>query len=115
LRPAGASARAPQPGTLLLVERFDGGERSGVYLKPMVLTAEGNQAGGELIALEGAGAERAFRDIDAALRRSRAPLVFTPPVFAGDAVHGSSNRLFAIRALRAFVAICLAQDLSLRR
>ena len=97
------------------MECFDAGKRSGVYLKPMVLTVEGHQAGGELIALEGAGAERAFQDIDAALRRSRAPLIFTPPVYAGDAVHGSSNRLFAIKALREFVAICLAQDLSLRR
>lgn len=81
----------------------------------MVLTPDGQLAGGELIALETAGAERAFREIDSALRRSRRPLIFTPPVYAGDAVHGSTNRLFAIRALREFVALCLQQDLSLRR
>ena len=94
------------------MDRFDRGQRSGVYLKPMVLDPEGELAGGELIALESAGAEKAFRDIDAALRRSRGPLIFTPPVYAGDAIHGASNRLFAIRALREFVAICLAQDVS---
>jgi hypothetical protein len=90
-----------------VIEGFDSGERAGVYLKPMLKTSRGEHAGGTLITLQRAGETIAFDDVDARLRSERAPAVFTPPVYAGDAVHGTKNPLFALRALREFVAICL--------
>jgi hypothetical protein len=88
-------------------EGFDHGDRSGVYLKPILRTVRGEHEGGALVRLERAGASAAFDEIDALLRERREPAIFTPPVFAGDAIRGTSNPLFAVRALREFVTICL--------
>ena len=74
----------------------------------MLLNADGTQAGGTLVTLACAGTGSAFRDIEPVLRAAQTPLVFTPPVYVGDALHESQNPLFAVRALREFVAICLA-------
>ena len=88
-------------------EGFDRGERSGVYLKPILQTVRGEYEGGSLVRLERAGATTAFDEVDARLRRRREPAIFTPPIFAGDAIRGTTNPLFAVRALREFVSICL--------
>jgi hypothetical protein len=93
-----------------VIEAFDGGERSGAYLKPMLLNADGSQAGGSLITLARVGSGTAFRDIEPVLRAAQTPLVFTPPIYVEDALHETQNPLFAVRALREFVAICLAMN-----
>ena len=90
-----------------LIEGFDAGERSGTYLKPIVHTARGDHAGGALVVLERAGDDAVFAELDVRLRAERRRAVFTPPIFAEDAVHGTTNPLFALRALREFVALCL--------
>jgi hypothetical protein len=96
-------------------ESFDRGERSGVYLKPMLRTARGEHSGGALVSLERAGTRSAFEELDVALRGEREPAVFTPPIYAGDAVRGTTNPLFAVRALREFIELCLQFGPSSRR
>jgi len=91
-------------------EGFDGGERAGAYLRPMLLGADGTQAGGSLVTLTQDECSSAFRDLEPVLRAAQTPLVFTPPIYAGDAVGESRNPLFAIRALREFIAICLQHN-----
>jgi hypothetical protein len=90
-----------------VTEGFDRGDRAGVYLKPILRTVRGEHEGGALVRLERAGTSTAFAEIDERLRERREPAVFTPPVFAGDAIRGTTNPLFAVRALREFVTICL--------
>ena len=90
-----------------LIEGFDAGERAGTYLKPIVRTARGEHSGGALVVLRRAGEHTVFEELDARLREVRDPAVFTPPIYAGDAVRGTANPLFALRALREFVALCL--------
>ncbi len=90
-----------------VIEGFDRGERAGVYLKPMLRTVRGEHTGGALVTLESAGTRAAFADLDATLRSRREPAVFTPPIYAGDAVRETTNPLFAVRALREFIALCL--------
>ncbi len=93
-----------------VIEGFDGGERAGAYLRPMLLGADGTQAGGSLVTLTRGECSAAFRDLEPVLRAAQTPLVFTPPVYAGDAVSDSRNPLFAVRALREFITICLLQN-----
>gem|GEM_PF-4988251 len=93
-----------------MIEAFDGGERAGAYLRPMLLSADGTQAGGSLVTLTEAECSAAFRDLEPVLRAAQTPLVFTPPIYAGDAVDAARNPLFAVRALREFIAICLQQN-----
>lgn len=93
-----------------MIEGFDGGERAGAYLRPMLLSADGTHAGGSLVTLSRGECSAAFRDLEPVLRAAQTPLVFTPPVYAGDAVEDSRNPLFAVRALREFIAICLTQN-----
>jgi hypothetical protein len=90
-------------------EVFDSGDRAGAYLRPMLLTAEGARMGGSLVTLTAGECSTVFHELEPVLRAARTPLVFTPPVYAGDAVDGL-NPLFAVRALREFIAICLQQD-----
>jgi hypothetical protein len=101
----GAGRRYARP----VIEGFDGGERAGAYLRPMLLSADGKHAGGSLVTLTRGESGAAFHELEPVLRAARTPLVFTPPVYAGDAVAGR-NPLFAVRALREFVAICLRQN-----
>jgi hypothetical protein len=91
------------------MEGFDGGERAGAYLRPMLLTAEGKHAGGSLVTLTRGECSAAFHELEPVLRAAQTPLVFTPPIYAEDAV-GGRNPLFAVRALREFIAICLHQN-----
>ncbi len=90
-----------------LTETFDPGDRAGTYLKPIVRTARGDNAGGALVVLERAGDDGVFAELDARLRAERRRAIFTPPIFAEDAVRGTTNPLFALRALREFVSLCL--------
>jgi hypothetical protein len=88
-------------------EEFDAGERGGLYLKPMVHAGKGSCFGGELVDLDRAGASATLQALDVILRETPAAIV-TPPIYASDALEGS-NPLFAVRALREFVWICLAE------
>ena len=92
-----------------MTEVFDGGDRAGAYLRPMLLRADGKHQGGSLVTLTRGECNAAFHELEPVLRAARTPLVFTPPIYAGDAV-GATNPLFAVRALREFVAICLRQN-----
>ena len=88
-------------------EEFDAGERGGLYLKPMVHAGKGSCFGGELVDLDRAGTNATVQALDVILRETPAAIV-TPPIYASDALEGS-NPLFAVRALREFVWICLTE------
>lgn len=90
-------------------ETFDDRDRAGVYLKPMLRTKNGAPSGGALVTLERARGEDSLDELGAPAGRPKRRAVFTPPIFAGDALEGTTNPLFALRALREFVALCLAQ------
>ena len=91
-----------------MYEPFDRGERPGPYLEPILLRADAPPSGGR-VSVVGAGKCASLLDgVDAALRGSARPAIFTPPVFAGDAM-AAPDPAFALCALREFLDICLGQ------
>lgn len=93
-----------------MYEAFDCGERRGAYLQPLLQRQGGAPTGGRVITVNSAGSAALYSEIDEVVRRHGSEeLVFTPPIYAGDALD-AGNPEFAIRALREFVTICLLQN-----
>lgn len=92
-----------------MYEPFDRGDRPGPYLEPILLRDGAAPSGGRVAVVGPGGCPKLFDDVDRALRGSKRRAVFTPPVFAGDAL-AAPDPAFALCALREFVEICVTQS-----
>lgn len=90
-------------------EPFDLGDRPGPYLQPFLRRPGAPPVGGAVVVPGPGGCRRLFAEVDRELRLRRGPAVFTPPVYAGDALT-APDPAFAVAALREFVTLCLAQE-----
>ena len=90
-----------------MYEPFDRGDRPGPYLEP-ILVSDGVPRGGRVAVVGAGGCPGLMDGVDRALRAAARPAVFTPPVFAGDAL-SAADPAFGLCALREFVEICLGQ------
>ena len=91
-----------------MYEPFDRGDRPGPYLEPILMRAGAPPSGGRVSVVGPGKCSSLFDGVDAALRGSTRSALFTPPVFAGDAL-SAPDPAFALCALREFVDICLGQ------